>query len=194
MCGVVPGQSAPLMRTRRPFQKPTVFRQLQTQSAESISSEQAVSRSGLLSAALLCRWSTLFIAGVSPVPCHRHTKKGGCFLFRTCPATHSRFHTNLRWLCVLSRNVWFCCDVHPGYGPMPMTVLISLCDIRPWNKLLKRRSQSLWPAVPPEQLRRHWANTGTKPRAKLQGESGAPFFFCFYFVLQTTEQQFILMT
>lgn len=117
---------APLMETGRPSRTPTVIRQLQTQSAEGISSEQAETWAGLPSAALLLLllsivpwekgcWNSLllFIAGVSPVPSHRHTKKGGggCFLSRTCIATRWRLRTRLQWLSVFltKRLISLCC-------------------------------------------------------------------------------------
>lgn len=187
MCGVVPGQSAPLMETGRPFQTPTVFRQLQTQSAESISSEQTVTQAGLPSAALPLnsvvlwkkgRWNTLFITGVSQVPSRRHTKERGRFLLHTCIATRC-----FTLACDDSASFHFVApciqDIAWCKWPFWLLCATSRHATSTWAICEERRIQSLWLAVPPERLRRQWANTGTKHRAKLQGESGAPVLLLF---------------
>lgn len=156
MCGVVPGQCAPMTETGRPFQTPAVFRhnQPQTQSAESISSEQPETQAALPSATLPLRsivpwrkgrWNTLFITGVSPVPAHRHTKKAGCFLFRTCVSLLKISH----WPTMTQRLLTKCpiSLQNPGYRLTPMTIVIALHGIRLWNKHSLLPLGDLWGAV-----------------------------------------------
>lgn len=98
---------------------------------------------------------------------------------------HWKIHTGLQWLDVFSRNVRFRCKIQDiAWCQWPFWLLgaTSGCETStrcPWAICEERCIQSLWLAVPPEQLRRQWANTGTKPRATLQGESGAPFLLLF---------------
>lgn len=208
MCGVVPGQCAPLMETGRPFQTPIVFSQLQPQSAESISSEQAGTPlpSVRRSVPSLCcamkegplehtvhRWR--FTSSIPPSA----DKEG-----RMLSLPHSycdSFKVSRRWLYDFSRNVWFCCGVHTGYRLMPMTTLIALCEIRPWNKhlilprgrLVRNAAVSHSDLLCPRSNRGVSGQTwGQNPERSCREKVG--LHFCFYFVLQTTEQQFILMT